>query len=78
LVDVTNLRIRANRDAIELGPNPADPHDRVTWGAERYGAAVILATLADHDRELLRRVAADELVSTGARDLLLAAAQDSC
>jgi hypothetical protein len=52
---------------------PSDPRERELWAAERYGAAVLLAALADYDRETLRQAATGEWVEPGARDRLLAA-----
>jgi hypothetical protein len=75
-VDVTTLRVRANQEAVDLGPEPADPHERPVWAAERAAAVMLLAEIVDRDAELLRRAAVGEWVAPGARNLLLDAAQE--
>jgi hypothetical protein len=75
-VDVAELCDRARNEIDELGPEPANPHDRATWHTERYDAAVRLVALADYDGELLRRAANSEWVSIAARELLFDAAQE--
>jgi hypothetical protein len=43
------------------------------WAEEWRGAVILLAALADYDRDVLKRAAWREWVATAARDLLLAA-----
>ena len=74
-MDIAELCDRARTEIDELGPEPADAHDRATWQTARYNAAVRLATLADNDGELLRRAASSEWGSIAARELLFDAAQ---
>ena len=74
------LRARAGEEAAELGPEPADPRDREMWAAERHGAVVLLASLAEWDVALLRRAAmqtAAEWADRTATDLLAAAAESA-
>jgi len=52
---------------------PANPREHEIWVEERRGAIVLLAGLADWNRQLLRSAATGESVSITARDLLLAA-----
>jgi hypothetical protein len=61
-VDVTDLRVRANRELADLGPEPDDPHDHALWVEERRGAVILLAELADNDSQLLRDAATGEWV----------------
>ena len=72
-VDVAELRTRAKAEAADLGPVPANAREHELWVEERRGAVVLLAALADHDRQLLRSAANGEWVSITARDLMLAA-----
>ena len=53
---------------------PAHRREHELSVEERRGAVVLLATLADYNRELLRSAATGEWVSITARDLLLSAA----
>jgi hypothetical protein len=48
-MDVSELRIRAATEAVELGSGPADPREREVWQMERHAAVVLLAELADRD-----------------------------
>jgi hypothetical protein len=60
-------------------PEPADSHEREMWHAERHGAVVLLASLADWDQALLQRAAretASEWTDRTASELLLDAAQE--
>ena len=66
------LRERA-KEADELGPVPVNPREHEMWVEERRGAIVLLAGLADWNRQLLRSAATGERVSITVRDLLLAA-----
>jgi len=75
-VDVTELRSRANAEVLELGPVPGNPRDHEIWVAERRGAIVLLAGLADSNRQLLRSAANGDWVSIATRSLLLHAAQE--
>ncbi len=52
---------------------PANRREHELWIEERRDAVVLLAALADHNRELLRSAATGEWVSITERDLLLAA-----
>jgi len=70
---VSKLRERAKEEAAELGPVPANPREHGIWVEERRGATVLLASLADWNRQLLRSAATVEWVSITARDVLLAA-----
>jgi len=72
-MDVIEFRTRAKQEAAELGPVPANPREHGIWVEERRGATVLLAGLADWNRQLLRSAATGEWVSITARDLLLAA-----
>ena len=74
-MDVLELRERAKAEAAELGPVPANPREHEIWVEERRGAIVLLAGLADWNRQLLRSAANGEWVSITVRDLLLAAAE---
>ena len=76
MLDVSELRSRARREALELGPQPATDRERKLWVEERHDTAVLLAMLAGYDRDLLKRAAWLDWISTGAQDLLLAAAQE--
>ena len=71
-MNINELRLHASRAVIDLGPEPVDPVDYALWVEQRGGAAVLLATLADNDCDMLRRTAIGEWVPTAARDLLLA------
>ena len=75
-MNTNDLRIRANRAVVDLGPEPVDPDDYELWVSERREAAVLLAALADNDRDLLRSTAGGEWVSSATQDLLLAATQE--
>ena len=75
-MNMNDLRMRANRAVVDLGPEPVDPDEYELWVSERRDAAVLLAALADNDRDLLRITAADEWVSSATQDLLLAATQE--
>jgi hypothetical protein len=78
-VTAAELRAPAKQEADELGPEPRDPRDREIWQAERHGAVVLLASLAEWDAALLRRAAleeAGEWTNRAVRDLLLDAAQE--
>ena len=75
-MNMNDLRIRANRAVVDLGPEPVDPDEYELWVSERRDAAVLLAALADHDRDLLQKTAAGEWVSSATQDLLLAATQE--
>ena len=70
------LRVRANRAAADLGPEPVDPDEYELWVSERCDAAVLLAALAGNDRSLLQRTAQGEWLSSATQDLLLAATQE--
>ena len=72
-MDVIELLERAKQEADELGPVPANPREHEIWVEERRGAIVLLAGLADWNRQLLRSAATGEWVSITVRDLLLAA-----
>jgi hypothetical protein len=74
-----SLRLRASREANDLGPEPSGARDRKLWLMERAGAVIVLASLAEWDATLLRRAAlekASESTDQFARDLLLDAAQE--
>ena len=72
-MNAIELREQAKQEAAELGPVPANPREHELWVEERRGAIVLLAGLADWNRQLLRSAATGEWVSITARDLLLAA-----
>jgi hypothetical protein len=55
---------------------PTNPREHELWVEERRGAIVLLASLADFNRELLRAAANGEWVSITVRDLLLAAVEE--
>jgi hypothetical protein len=74
-VDITVLRVRANRESSDLGPEPGDPHERDEWFAERHDAVTLLAQLANRDADVLRRASIGEWVPAASRDLLLDAAK---
>jgi hypothetical protein len=79
-VEPSDLRERAREEAIELGPEPVDRHERALWSEERRGALILLSALADYDPVLLRRAAlavAEDLADPLARTLLLEAAEIS-
>jgi hypothetical protein len=59
------------RFAVGDRQEPIDAHERAVWETNGRGAAILLAELADYDRELLREAATGEWVETMARDLLL-------
>ena len=71
-----DLRIRASREAADLGPEPRDASERSLWDAKRQRAAMLLSEIADRNSDLLRRAATGEWVEIAARDLLLDAAQE--
>jgi hypothetical protein len=75
-MNMNDLRLRANRAVVDLGPEPVDPDAYEVWVSERRDAAAFLAALADNDCDLLRRTAAGEWVSSATQDLLLAATQE--
>jgi len=75
-VDIEELRSRAKAEVNELGPVPANPREHELWGEEQRGVVVLLAALADYNRQLLRSAANGEWVSITARDLLLAATNE--
>lgn len=75
-MDVSELRMRAATEAVELGSGPADPREREVWQMERHAAVVLLAELADRDAQVLRHAANGEWVHPAARNLLLDAAQE--
>ena len=75
-VDIRALRIRTNREIADLGAEPPDAHERAVWRKERHAVVILVAELADHDAELLRRAATGAWLSTAVRDLLLDAAQE--
>jgi hypothetical protein len=58
-MDAFSLRSRARSEALELGPEPSDPHERKLWFEDRRGAVVLLAALADWNATLCRRAAFD-------------------
>ena len=62
-MDAIELRERAKQEAAELGPVPANPREHEIWVEERRGAIVLLAGLADWNRQLLRSAATGEWVS---------------
>ena len=66
------------RPVTRCSPEPVDPDEYERWVSERRDAAVLLAALADHDCDLLRRTAVGEWVSSATQDLLLAATQEWC
>jgi hypothetical protein len=72
-MDGIELRERAKQEADELGPVPANPREHEIWIEERRGAIVLLAGLADWNRQLSRSAATGEWVSITVRNLLLAA-----
>ena len=63
-------------DSTHVGGYDADPDEYERWVSERREAVVLLAALADNDRDLLRSTAAGEWVSSATQDLLLAATQE--
>ena len=71
-MDVEKLRASQARTE-ELGPVPANQRAHEIWIEERRGAIVLLAGLADWNRQLLPSAATREWVTIAARDLLLAA-----
>jgi hypothetical protein len=76
-VTAAELRTRAEREAVELGPEPIDPGERGAWCEERRGAVELLAALANWDSAQLRRAAlmsVDERMRREVAELLLAAA----
>ena len=68
-MDGIELRERAKQEADELGPVPANPREHEIWIEERRGAIVLLAGLADWNRQLLPSAATGEWVRITARDL---------
>jgi hypothetical protein len=58
-VDITALRVQANQENADLGPEPADPHEHAISLEERRGACVLLAGLADWRADLCRKAALD-------------------
>jgi len=72
-MEVIELRERAKQEAGELGPVPANPREYELRVEERRGAIVLLAGLADWNRQLLRSAATGEWVNITVRELLLAA-----
>lgn len=74
----TELRARARAELYEVGPEPADTHERALWVEERRFACVLLADLADRHGPVLRRAALElgELTDTAVVRLLLDAAQE--
>jgi len=74
-VDITRLRVRANREMADLGPEPADSHEHDRWLTERHDAVTLLAQLATNDADALRRASIGEWVPAASRDLLLDAAE---
>ena len=72
-MNINDLRLRANRAAVDLGPEPVDPDEYEHWVSERREAAARLAALADNDADLLRNTAAGAWVSSATQDLLIAA-----
>jgi hypothetical protein len=75
-MNMNDLRVRANRAVVDLGPEPVDPDEYELWVSDRREAAVLLAASAANDRDLLLRTAAGEWVSSATRDLLLAATRE--
>ena len=75
-MDKRSLRIRANQEVADLGPEPVDPDAFDIWVKERGVAVVRLAELADRNAHVLRDAAIGEWVHAAARDLLLDAAAD--
>jgi hypothetical protein len=78
-VDAQELRRRARQEADEISPEPSDWHEREQWKAERHGAVVLLASVADWDQALPERAAletAGEWTNRTASELLLDAAQE--
>ena len=77
-VTPAELRARAVEEVAELGPEPADPHDRALWAEERRGACVLLAAFAEWDASLCRRAELEpaEWADPVVRGLLLDAAQE--
>ena len=75
-MDMRALRIRTNREIADLARNRRTCTNVRCGTRNVYAAVILLAELADHDAELLRRTATGVWVSTAARDLLLDAAQE--
>jgi hypothetical protein len=75
-VHITILRVRANREASDLGPEPVDPTEHATWTEVRRTAVALLADLANRDPDALRRASIGEWVPHASRGLLLDAAQE--
>ena len=69
------LRVRANRESSDLGPEPTDPHEHDRWRAERHDAVTLLAELSNNDPDALRRASIGEWVPAASRELLLDAAE---
>jgi hypothetical protein len=77
-VDAGELRARAQDEAEELGPEPADPRGRWQCDEEWRGAVELLAALASYDAAALRQAAldvAENLDKRTARALFLDAAE---
>lgn len=77
-MNAADLRVHAEQEAEELGPEPNDPKDRALWLEEKRGAVELLAGLEDWNAPLLRRAAlrvASEWSNTSATELLLDAAR---
>jgi hypothetical protein len=73
-MDLGELHTRAAREVDALGPEPHRRADFEVWAAQRHGAAVLLAAVAEWDARLLRRAAFDavgELTNRDAAELLL-------
>src|SRR5262245_15702470 len=75
-MEIVELRTCAKAEVLELGPRPIEPREHEVWVAERRCSMALLADLADRDRDLLRRAATGDWVTTEVRDLLLAAANE--
>ena len=75
-MEVVELRTHAKEEVLEIGPMPSEPREHEIWVAERRCSMALLADLADHDRDLLRRAATGDWVTTEVRDLPLAAANE--
>jgi hypothetical protein len=73
-MDVMDLRVRANRENVDLGAPPANAPEHELWREERR-SPLAAGRHRDHDAELLRRAATGEWVTPAARDLLLDAAR---
>ena len=69
-VDITRLRVQVNQEYADLGPEPADPHEREPWAMERAAAVMLLAEIADRNAEVLRHAADGPWVAPAARNLL--------